>query len=256
MQALCHRCQAELPGAATGAHRNSEDLVLFCPHCGAPQLLLAEHMRMEDPAGQATTGTLPPPRVGRTDRREVDWRRALQGAGAVALAGAVLVLVGLKINAVAFLALCWLLSGSAISVGLYARQRPRVWVDGRAGLRVGVVTGLLMVGAVGLAGTGTGLVMRFVTHGLGAFDAQNVEQTKLGQAWGVRWLQERNEDKEVQETYLRFVNSPLMTSPEVRAGTELAQFGFQAFLLVMFSAGGGALAGVVQGRRGAAMRAE
>ena len=213
-------------------------------------------MRIEDPAGQVTTGMLPPPRVGEKDRRDVDWRRAFQGAAAVAVVGAILVVVGLKINGIEFLALCWLLSGATISLMLYAHQRPRMWIDGRIGLRVGVVTGLLMVGALGVAGAGTGLVLRFGTHGLEAFDQQSAEQSKLAQAWGVRWLQEQNQDKEVQEKYLSFVNSPLMTSPEVRAGTELAQFGFQGLLLLLVSSGGGAFAGMVQGRRGAAMRAE
>lgn len=213
-------------------------------------------MRIEEPAGQATTGMLPPPRVGDRGGKEVDWRRALVGSASVAAIGAVLILLGLQIGILAFLAFCWLLSGAVISVVLYSSRRPRMRIDGRVGLRIGVVTGVLMVVALGIAGAGTGVLLRFGTHGLAAFDQQRAEQTKLGQAWAMHWMETHNEDKEVREKYISFVNSPVMTSPEMRAGTQLAQLGFQAMLLLLMAGGGGAFAGMLQGRRGAAMRAD
>ena len=256
MQGVCHRCQAELPGAAGGLVQHSDDLVLFCPRCGAPQLLLQEHMRIDEPPGQATTGTLPPPRVGGKGTRSIDWRRALLAGGAVAFVGAVLVLVGLNVNVVAFLAFCWLLGGAVISVLLYSRQKPRIRIDARVGLRIGFVTGVLMVGALGVGGAATGVVLRFGTHGLDAFDRQSAEQNRLGQAWAVHWMEAHNEDKEVQEKYVSFVNSPLMTSPEMKAGAQLAQLAFQGLLLLLVASGGGAFAGMLQRSHSSAIHAE
>lgn len=239
-----------------GRHQHSDDAALFCPHCSAPQLLLPEHMRLDDPVGAAgsTTGTLPPPRVA--DSRGVDWRMALPGAAVVAVVGALLTVAGLKFDGVALLSFCWLMSGAVIAVGLYSRRRPRVWVDARVGLRIGVVTGLLMLGAMAVAGAGAGVVMRFVTHGMEAFDRQGVEQAKQAQVWALRWLQGQNQDKEVQERYVAFMNSPAMTSPEMRAGTELAQLGFEGALLLLISAGSAAFSGMLQGRRRSALRGE
>ncbi len=253
MSLHCHRCQNELPDRG-GTYQSGDEGALFCPHCSAPQLLLPDHMRIEYPVEHATTGMLPPPLVGARHGREVDWPTALPKAAGVAVAGAVLTLVGLKVNVLALLGLCWLLGGALVSLGLYSRRRPRVWIDGRIGLRIGVVTGLLTLAALAISGAATGVVMRFSTHRLQAFDQRNAEQAKLAQAWGVRWLQEQHQDKQVQETYIRFVNSPGMTSPEMRAGTALAQLGFEGVLFLFVSAGGGALAGLVQRRRGAAMQ--
>ena len=211
---------------------------------------------MEESPEQATTGMLPPPRVGERDSRDIDWRRALRCAAGVAVMGAVLLLAGLRVSLLALPALCWLLSGAVISVLLYSGQRPRMRIDGRVGLRIGMVTGVLMVAALGVAGAGTGVVLRFGTHGLAAFDEQSAEQTRLGQAWALRWMKAHNEDKEVQEKYLSFVPSPLMTSPEMRAGSQLAQLGFQAMLLLLVASGGGALTGLLQRRRSPAIRSD
>lgn len=230
--------------------------MLFCPRCSAPQLLLPEHMRIEDPgaAPVATTGTLPPPRVRTADSRQVDWQAALPGAAMVAVAGAVLTMVGLKVNGAALLSVVWLLSAASISLGLYVRRSPRAWMDGRIGLRVGVVTGLLMLAALAVAGAGTGVVLRFGTHGLAQFDEQSVQQTKATQAWWVNWMQAQGQDKDVQAKYVEMLNSPLMTSPEMKAGSELFSLGLEGAIIVLIAAGGGAFAGMLRGRRAARMR--
>ena len=206
-------------------------------------------MRVETEAA-ASTGMLPPPRVRSGDPRHVDWQAALPGAALVAIVGAVLTVVGLKLSGVALLSIVWVLSGATIALTLYARKNPRAWMSARVGVRVGLVTGLMLCGAMGVAGAATGVILRFGTHSLAGFDQQSAEQAKAVQAWAVNWLAQQGQSKEVQENYVRMLNSPMMTSPEAKAGSELASLGFQGVLILLISAGGGAFAGMVQGRRG------
>ena len=50
---FCHRCGAELPTREWAGEGG-----FFCPHCGAPQILLPEHMRAEiAEAEQAAAGS-------------------------------------------------------------------------------------------------------------------------------------------------------------------------------------------------------
>lgn len=252
MQGYCHRCHGELP-ARLNDRRDDDDAGLFCPRCSAPQLKLPEHMRVETMAVTAgdSTGAQPPPRVA--GMKQVDWHAALTCSAMVAAGAAALTLVGLKLNGVALLGMLWVMSGSVISLGLYRKRVAGARLTGRlnarAGLRIGVVTGVLMLATLGVTGAVSGVVMRFATHGMDQFDAQSAERTREMQAWMVNFMAQRGQDKATQDQYIAMMNSPRMTAPETRAGGELVSLGVQGVLIVLISAGGGAFAGMLQGRR-------
>ncbi len=205
----------------------------------------------ETQPSESTTGALPPPRVpgNRTGNGIIDWRTAVPIAAMVAVVAAVLTVLGLRLAGVAIFGFFWLLSGAVISIGLYARRSPQARMDARVGLRLGIVTGLLMLAATAVVGAGAGLVLRFGTHSLGQFDKDSAEATRAAQTRWLAWLKAQGQDQATQDKYVSVINSPLMTSPEMKAGTALFQLSFEGALLLLLSAGGGAFAGMLRARR-------
>jgi len=247
MREHCHRCHGELPDRAAANPYDDEGALLFCPRCGAPQILLPDHMRVEAaevrPAN--STGAMPPPRpaaaAGTVAAGQVDWRAALAAGALVAGVGAVLELIGLKSNAASFLSVLWTMGGAVIALGLYARHRPRAWMDARVGLRVGVATGLVLVAAMGIALAATGVVMRYGTHSLASFDSEVAANFELMRQQLVVRMQEQQQPAQVQQKILGF-----MGSQEVRAGLAVFYMGLLGGVVVLISAGGGAFAGMMR----------
>lgn len=233
--------------------------MLFCPRCGAPQILLPDHMRTEIAAdeGISTTGAVPPPRPAGADYHapgRVDWRSALPVAGAVALIAMLLAVAGMKWPAAQLISALWTMSGAVTAIGFYARSRPRASMDGRVGLRIGVAAGLLIVTAVSVGMAVSGVVVRYGLHGMAKFDEERAQDAKTARERGINWLEGQDQDKELQERYVAMMNSPLMTSPEMRAGSALLSLVFYGGLIVLLSGAGGAFAGMVRGAGAARQR--
>ncbi len=241
MHVHCHRCHATLPPAAPGSSRGDEDALLFCPRCGAPQILLPEHLRPDSPADFATgsTGTAPPPRPASTS--PVDWQAAIKAGAWVAAVGVLLALLGLRYSAASLLCTLWVISGAVVALGLYARSRPQSRLDAKLGLRIGVATGLLMGAAIGIGFAVVGLVMRFGTHSMQGFDAEMAQVFGLFRAQMVDRLTEQNQPPILQQSMLGF-----MDSQEFKAGAVLSYAGLLGCLIVLFSACGGAFAGMLR----------
>lgn len=248
MQELCHRCHGELPArytsGARGAPSRVEDALLFCPHCSAPQILLPAHMRTEGDSAPITTGTVPPPLSLSVEEGQIDWPVAISSGGLVAGIGAVLMVIGLKLSAVSVLSTFWLMGGSVLAMGLYTRRLPKASVDARSGLRIGLVTGLLLVGAVGVALAVAGVVVRFGMHGMGGFDAMMSQQFDAMLSQMAARMHEQNQDASFQQKVLAF-----MGSQEVRGGLAVFYVSFLGLILVLLSAGGGAFSGMMSRTR-------
>lgn len=256
MQEYCHRCHGELPLAAVGSKQSSDDAMLFCPRCSAPQILLPEHMRVEPAVMAGTTGTMPPPLPADHPgaRGQIDWRVALPAAAAIALVAAVLRIAGLKLEAASIVWFFWILAGANLALGVYAKRRPAAWMDARVGLRIGLVTGMLMCGAMAAAGGATGVVERYGLGGMAKFDDDRAKDRAAGQEMVQSWMKEHAFDADVQKNYAESMNSPLAKSPEMLAGVALAGFGFEALVLMLISAGTGAINGMMRGARIARQR--
>lgn len=244
---LCHRCHGELPLSAPGTQGNEsvEERALYCPHCGAPQLRLPDYMRQEtdvsvdDDSTTVSTGRTPPPHP-----RGVEWRAALTSAAIVSLVAAVLVVVGLKVPFASFLSTVWVIGAAVVAMTIYARRSPTAWMDGRIGLRVGLATGVMMLGAIAVALAITGVVMRFGLHRMGDFDANVSQQMSVMQ----QQLGERMADQQ-QPAGFRAHMLGFLGSPEVRGGLAIFYLATFDALILVFAAGGGAFAGMMRSAR-------
>ncbi len=249
MQLPCHRCHGELPSEPVGSMQSNDDILLFCPRCSAPQLLLPEHLQSEKDSRSATTGATPPPRLDGADPRQIEWRVVLQAAGFVACIVALLRLLGLRFDLFNMFWFFWLVSGPGVTLNSYVRRRPMAWMNARVGLRVGVVTGLLMLAAVSVCVGGAGVVQRYGLHDMAQADEQTASETKAMQVRVQAWMQQQNVDPETQKNYAAVINSPLMISPEMRAGSTLAGYGLAGLLLLLLCGGVGSLTGMLRGAR-------
>jgi len=242
MRELCHRCHRELPAGAAADRHDDENAVHFCPFCAAPQLLLPEHMRVEPPVvSGATTGTLPPPPPSGLNPNQIDWRTAILAGALVAAVGAVLAVLAKKYEAMSLLSIIWTISCAVIVLGLYARNSPAQRLTARAGLRIGVVAGLLVIAANAMAIAATGVVLRFKTQQMAEFDKEYAERRQEVQPQVVAFLQQQGQD---QAAVTKFIDT--LNSPEMKAGSALLFGAFQSFVILLLSAGGGAFAGMMR----------
>ena len=234
MRELCHRCHGELPISNLSDRHDDDTAILFCPRCGSPQILLQDHMRIDVPVEVArdSTGAIPPPRIGNVGNSNIDWRTAILAGSLVAAIGAVLSVLGMKFLAASFVGTMWTISCAVLTLGLYTRQRPTLLMNAKVGMRIGLIAGLLMIAAIGVGTAATGVVLRFGTHQMAQF---------------LEILKKNSDDKDLISQYSSAINSPQANSPEMLAGSALAGGALQGLLLLLFSAGGGAFAGMLRG---------
>jgi hypothetical protein len=232
MRVLCHRCHSDLPTPEAMGGSVYDAPALFCPHCGAPQLRLAESARAAQPvAAELSTGSAPPPHPG-----SINWPVAVQAALPVALVAAVLKLIAFGSVPVALVSDVWIAFASLATLGLYARRLPHARLSSRAGLRIGLLTGTLTIAAIGLLLAGAGIVLRFGLHDGAVIDA-TMASAVAAMHQGVATM-----------------SAQQPTPPEVQAGAVLAFLAIRALFVLLFTAAGGALAGSMSHRRTAVAR--
>jgi hypothetical protein len=238
MQELCHRCGGELP--------KGYDESPFCPHCGTPQLFLAlENQSVETggepsvaPDGTPSTGRTPPPRP-----QQVDWKTAIRGALLVAGIGSVLKLGAMRVDVLAPVSLMWAVLAPVVALALYQRRSPSAWMDVRVGVKIGLLVGLFLAIGLSMAVAGWGLVARFGLHTISRYDAQISEQLAEGQRQAQQFMASRSMPMAPEMVAFE-------KSPEFRAGMELFRYAFLSACLLLMSALGGALGGMLKMRRG------
>jgi hypothetical protein len=252
MEQICHRCHAELPRELTSgsAYGGDEDKPLFCPRCGAPQILLPDYMRAEVMVSQtgnaATTGAVPPPRP-----QMVDWPVALTSALPVAVLTGLLAVASFAMPTAGLLNTLCILGASGVALGVYRSRRPLARIDGRVGLRVGVATGLLIVIAMGICLSLTGVVERFALHGLSGFDASMDQDFALIRAQMAASMQGQYQDPAAEQHVMG-----MFLSPEGRAGLILLTRAFIGGFVIALTGALGGFAGLLQTRRRALTRGD
>ena len=192
-----------------------------------------------EPSREVTTGKLPPPRP-----QLVDWAAAVRAALPVAAGSGILAVAGLVQPVAAFLSTLCVLCGSSVVLAIYRARRPLARIDGRVGLRVGLLTGLMIVTAIGLSLSVTGLVERFALHGMASFDAAITQTFAAVRSQAVDTMKAQDQPASVQQKALGFVGSP-----EVQAGFVLAYLTMLAGFVVVLTTVGGGAAGLFQTRR-------
>ncbi len=232
IEAWCVRCHAELPA-------RTEESTLYCPHCGAVQLVLPDYLRVVTPEMEEqrtrTTGMVPPPRP-----QMVDWRAAIRCAGVVGTVAAVLMGLGLLLPVMDSMGTLWMLASGLTAVWLYGRVRPRMRMDARTGVRIGVVAGLVTVSLVGVVLAAGGLVNRFALNRGAALD----EFVTEGLGVTVNALKNQPGNPAFNTQAL-----DVLESPEGRAGYMLLNLVFDGAFLIGLAAASGAATGSMARRR-------
>ncbi len=124
-----------------------------------------------DASADESTGAPPPPKLP-----EVNWKAALRSALLVATVGAVLFAVASFVPVVTSFSLLWILSAASIAIGLYRRREPLLRMDASIGARIGLSVGVLMTALLSVSLAAIGLVARFRTHSMAAFDAEMTQR--------------------------------------------------------------------------------
>jgi hypothetical protein len=225
MHELCHRCGAEL---ATGDGSNS-----FCPHCGAPQLVLSDYSEplSTSPTGPNSTGTLPPPIPN-----PIDWEVAIRCTLLVAVIAAVLSFTATRIDVLSPLSSIWILSASLTTLALYQRRRPLAAMNARIGARIGTLVGVALGLFIAISTAIGAVIGRFVLHSMG--DLDTMIQASKAQI-----------DQLIATKQLPAPANAVIGSPEFRTGFMLFAFALGLFFILIVSIFGGALGGLLRSRR-------
>jgi hypothetical protein len=227
---FCHRCQTELPP-------HDEGTLIFCSHCGAPQVLLSEDLQ-EQVAAQASAALEgAEASAAAIDPRTQVWVGAIH---CVALAGGVAaMLAGLSmlLPGVILLTLLWAVVSPVVVIGLFQKRFPLAPITSSFGARLGLLTGLSVALALSVINTVALLIARYSIHAMSDVDKQvtmNLDQFKaqvLAQPGA---------------PLLSWVNA--LSIPEFRAGFLLMGMAVTVFLFLIITTTGGAFAGYVRSR--------
>ena len=144
MDPVCHRC---------GATLISQEV--FCPHCGAPQLLLDTSLNSSSDPSSSDASPSDPLQAG-LNGQLISWRPAVAAAFLVAIP------VGLLSSLLNF-GVLWVLAGGIGVVALYRRKSARL-VNTRIGWRIGGMAGLLAALLSTLLDGFSMLFQRYVLH--------------------------------------------------------------------------------------------
>lgn len=211
MDSVCHRCGATLVSQE-----------IFCPSCGAPQLLLDTSV---DPSADAPD-TFPGGEARNAAPGQlISWRPAVTAALLIAVP------VGLLSSLLDF-GVLWVLAGGVGVVALYRRKSARA-VNTRIGLRIGAVVGLLAALLATLADGFSMLFQRYVLH-TGAQIDQRLHSV-LQQA--TDHMAQSNPEAAAQIPWF----THFWLSPSGQAAVVLLMSALSAAAMVGFSAAGGAL---------------
>jgi len=234
MREICHRCGGELSAADSSAREARSP---FCPHCGAPQLLLSDYTEPLSTGTEAaltgpSTGTLPPPRPN-----QIDWRMAVRIAAIVAAVAAVLSLAAARLPNISLLSTMWVVTASLTTLALYQRRRPLATMNAGVGAKIGVLVGIALVFSLGAALSVGLVVARYKLQAMAGFDAETAQAMKAQ-------LDQLAASRPIPPEMVAQI-----TSIEFRTGWILAVLGIVFAGVFLISIFGGAVGGLLRTRR-------
>lgn len=217
MEPVCPRCGNSL-------HEGD----LFCPHCGARQIVVE--------ALDAGTPQLPTQRLGGNPH-------AVQWPTAISLALLIAIPVGL-LSALAGMSSLFVVAGGFATIALY-RRRTSGFTDGRIGWRMGAILGVASALIASSADAARMLVIRYLLHNASAVDEQfrSVAQQMADQA-----LKSNNEAMQ-QAPQLVHAWASFWLSADGHAAIQLLTAGIVSLGMILFAAVGGAIAGRILAAR-------
>ena len=153
-QNICHRCSGVFPEES-----------LYCPHCGAPQLVLSEADAERFAAERAVTPgapTGPLPRIPGTAR--IRWRPLLRVVAILALAAAIMLGAGGMLPGLGLLGLFIVFSSPLFTINFYQRLVPGAPMSATIGVRIGLALGVLMSFVLAAVDAIREVIYRYVLH--------------------------------------------------------------------------------------------
>jgi len=236
----CPRCHTLLSNEDSG-------VLLYCSHCGAPQVLLSEELREQTAEaaavhiaaqpGTAAAGNFAEAGLASLDTGDptaVDWTEAVRDAG---LGGLIALAVGLIAMAVPHgevLILSWALIAPIVVLGIYCARRKHTRIRAGFGARLGLVTGLAISAALSIFAALQFILARFVFHRGGDIDSMMTASfTKFQEA------------QAANPQPLPF--NPAI--PEFRVGVLLCGFGLLISFYLLYAVVSGAFGGLLRSPR-------
>jgi hypothetical protein len=228
MEVTCQRC-----------HQTIEEGDTFCPSCGLPQLVYTAE-------GEALPGQ--PERLAETprDASMIEWKTALRAALLLAIPAG---LLSSSSSPLSFLSIFWIAAAASWAVRFYVRSsQGTAWITTGAGIRIGLVTGLIAAW-LAFAASGTALfVQRYALHNGAQIDNDWTKRVEDSQQMTAAWQASLSGNDAAQAKDLRTQIENWMKSPWGHAGIESFGFAVNAFVLIAFAMGGGALGARISAR--------
>jgi len=211
MELTCSRC-----------HETVQDGYRYCPACGLPQLVYST----ENSAGAGERDRW---NEAVRDANTVDWRAAVRSILPLAIPTGILCSL---LSPVGIFGVLLMGVAAAWAVALYARNLRPSWITVGAGVRIGLVTGIVG-GWTAAAATGLSLyAMRFWLHKGDSFDGFWQSLVNQQQAHGIA----AGADAQTLAAI-----KAIMISPEGRAGFVLVAIALLVAMQLLFAIAGGAL---------------
>lgn len=220
MEISCNRC-----------HRTVQADDCYCPSCGLPQLVYEADAEEGENQAERWQGAI-------RDASTVEWKPALRAALLLAVPAG---LLSSGVSPLGFFGLLWMSAAAAWAVTLYVRKQRPAWITLGAGVRIGLVTGILAGWLAFSISGGALFVNRFVLHHAAQIDSEWKSRVETSQQLTQQWTASMSGNDAAQAQAARNQVYSFMLSPEGHAGIEAFSFAANAFMLLFFAAGGGAL---------------
>jgi RNA polymerase subunit RPABC4/transcription elongation factor Spt4 len=219
MEITCTRChQAVLPENC------------YCPYCGLPQFVY-EADATASKVAESLDGTTP-------DASSVAWKPALRAAILLAIPAG---LLSSGISPLGPFGLLWTGIAAAWAVNIYVRSQHAPWITTGAGVRIGLVTGLLAAWLAFSISGGALFVQRFALHHAAQIDSDWKIRVQQSQQMAQQWTSSLTTPDTDQAKAARSQVENWMISPSGHASIELVGSATNAIMLLLFAIGGGAL---------------
>jgi hypothetical protein len=215
---------------------------VFCWNCGLPQVLISEELRdqfAEQERAAEVSGASGAPAASPAPAPEtVVWRGAILAAGVAGGIAAGLTLISLALPPVVLFSWLWAVGAPVVALGLYSARFRATRISPGFGARLGLLCGLAISLAMISVNTVHLLFSRYVFHGSAQLDAQFATfftQVNAGMV--------ARSGAEAAAPFLK-----LLVIPEFRVGILLSSMGASLAGYLLFSAAGGAFAGLLRAR--------
>ncbi len=220
MEMNCNRC-----------HQTVQAENRYCPACGMPQLVYPADSAPGEPNPERWNEAVP-------DASTIEWKPALRAALILAVPAGMLCS---GVSPLGFFGLIWMAAAAAWAVALYMRSQRPAWITTGAGVRIGLATGILAGWLAFSISGGALFVERYALHRAGQIDSEWKNRVEMSQEVTQQWTSGMAQSDAAQAQAARAQIQAFMLSPEGHAGIEAFGFAANAFFLLLFAAGGGAM---------------